>query len=115
MKIEEMSTDKAVDALCAIAEPISEIVEDDEVMDALNKFVNADPTKQSIMLMGKVAPILLRKHRHAVYHILSELNNKTIEQIRNQSISDTIADINKAMSADLQTFFTSYAEKDTAK
>lgn len=104
MKLSELSNDKALDIICDITPYIGEIVEDKELIKLMAEKVKlkADATEQdfkeiSIATGIKKAlafvPLLLKKHREEVYNILAIVNNKKIEEYREQKLVETIREI----------------------
>lgn len=119
MKLKEMSTDKTLDVLCDLVQPVSEIMEDKKLVEAFFKKATVDEKakgseRKAIGLMQvaknfKVfVPSLLKKHRNSVYEILSIVNEKPIDEIKKQSPIETINQIKElAQDEDLISFFSS--------
>ena len=84
MKLSEMTTDKAADALVRLAEPAAEIVNDDKVFELIKgagKVANAGFSAQMAFILREVAPVLLKDHRGALYEVLSILTGKKAADI----------------------------------
>ena len=114
MKLKEMTTGQAADALVRIAEPAAEIINVDKVFKVFKnagKLRSADAKKQIAFIVREVAPLLLDKHRNAVYAVLSIMTGKTEQEIDQQPIIETIKDINNSVDADLLGFFTPSGEQ----
>lgn len=108
MKLSEMSTDKAADALVRIAEPAAEIVNDERVFAVFTgagELKDASAQQQIAYLLREVAPLLLRDHRRAVYTVLSVMTGKSEKQIGEQPIGETIKDIRESVDGELLGFF----------
>lgn len=109
MKLSEMSTDHAADALVRIAEPAAEIVNDDkvwELWERMGKMEKANIRDQIAFIVRDIAPVLLKDHRNALYIVLAIMTEKTVGQIANQPIKDTIQDIKNSVDGELLSFFT---------
>lgn len=112
MKLSELSTDKLADCLCDLTEPVSNIMQDEEIV---NKFkdISADHKKGTPMIeiggkaLSQMIPLCLKKHRENVYKILSALSGKTIEEIGSQNGLLTIKEIKDCYDKDLVNFFKS--------
>ena len=97
MKLSELNTDQALDALCEMTPYISNIVADEAVVNAVGKMLD---NSQPLNLMGKslllanrmteAVPLLLKTHRPDVYGILSVMNGKSVKQIAAQPVLDTM-------------------------
>lgn len=118
MKLSQLTTDQALDALCQLTPAISGILEDESVMVQLTallpekgKEVEEDMTGTGMRMMaelGKLAPVLLRDHREDVYSILSVLNSKEPEEIAAQNLLTTMGQVREAfMDRELLAFFRS--------
>ena len=116
MKLSEMSTDMAADALVRIADPASEIINDENVFIVFRnaaKLKDAAPNAQIAFVVRDVAPLLLKTHRKAVYAVLSIMTGKTEKQIGEQVITETIKDIRESVDGELLSFFTPSKEQMT--
>jgi hypothetical protein len=114
MKLKEMNTLQAADALARIAEPAAEIIEDVKVLDLwqkAGKLGKAEPAKQVAFMVREIAPMLLKDHLMATLTVLSIMTGKTVEEIGKQNIFDTYNDIKNSVDADLISFFTPSKEQ----
>ena len=100
MKISELSTDKGLDVLCEIAEPLGAIVTDAALLDALKEKLVAgeNATKAELVSAGlkrisNLMPIILKTHRDDVYAIVAAINGVTADDIRKQNFIKTAMDI----------------------
>lgn len=115
MKLHELNTDRALDALCELTPYISNIAADESMVSAVGKIVNVNKDMnmfgQGLVFMermGEIIPMLLRKHRADVYGILSVLNDKPASDIASQPAGDTIRQIRDVFQdEDLLSFFRS--------
>lgn len=119
MKLHELSTDQALDALCELTPYISNIAADESMVSAVGKIINVNKDMnmfgQGLVFMermGEIIPMLLRKHRSDVYGILSVLNEKPASDIAAQPAGDTIRQIRDVFQdEDLLSFFRSSARQ----
>ena len=109
MKISEMTTGQAADALVRISEPAAEIANDEKVwkvIEVLGGMKESKTYQQMAFLLRDVVPVLLKDHRNALYTVLSVLTEKSVKEIDQQSIGITIKDIRESFDEDLLSFFT---------
>lgn len=118
MRLSQLTTDKALDVLCEITPYVSNIVTDEQLMDAIGKSVKREGmTKAGIMLLGaekltSIVPVVMKTHRADVYGVVAALNGMEPEEIASQNIIKTsmqIRDICK--DKELLDFFRSCAEQ----
>lgn len=117
IKLSELNTDESLDLLCDLTPYVSEIAEDKEVIklfaDKVKLKANTSEEefkrvtiKTTIDKVSKLIPVFLKKHREAIYNILSILNEKSIEEIKTQKITITINEIKTVlMDQDFLDFF----------
>lgn len=113
MKLSELSTDKALDALCELTPYIDNIANDAEVVSTIGKVVKPDTELNrygsSMLVMGRLSefiPLLLKNHRDDLYGILSILNEKSKQEIAAQTVKETVGQLREAFQdEDLITFF----------
>lgn len=108
MKLSEMTTDQAADALVRLVEPAAEIVNDEKVFQVIQgagKVANAGFSAQMAFILREVAPVLLKDHRNALYEVLSILTGKKATEIARQPITATVADIRASVDSELLSFF----------
>ena len=117
MKFSQLTTDKALDVLCEITPYIANIATDEELMAVIGKAVKSDGmTRAGVLLLGaekltKLIPVLLKTHRDDVYGVVAAVNGKTVDEIREQNIIKTTAQIVEVIKdKDLLDFFKSCAE-----
>ena len=90
-KISEMSTDELGAFLCEVAEPVSNLVTDAEVIEALTDMARKMQGYKSMFVVfglfgSTVIPIMLgKKHKEDTYKILAAVGGKTVDEIRNQN------------------------------
>lgn len=118
MKLSELSTDRALDVLCELTPYVSNICEDGSVVGVIGEKISIDKSMNIygqfatfIGQMSKAAPILLKTHRVDVYGILSVMNERSVDEIAAQPITDTIQQIKEVFrDTDLLSFFKSSAQ-----
>lgn len=119
MKLSELSTDQALDALCELTPYVSNIVSDETMVGAVGKVIEGAETLnvfgKALVLterIGEIIPVLLRNHRSDMYGILSVLNEKSAAEIAAQPVRDTIQQIQEAFQdVELLNFFKSSARQ----
>lgn len=127
MKLSELTTDRALDVLCELTPSVSNIIEDDEIVNALSAAMpekdadgeESNPFAYGIRFVGKIGsiiPVMLKKHRADVYHILSVLNEKSVEEIARQPVFETMQQAREAFQdSELLSFFKSYMQRARAE
>lgn len=109
MKISEMTTNQAADALVKVMEPVCNIIKDPDAVPMLQGLTSISSMEGLTGALMKVVPYCLEKHRADAWKILSALTGKTVNKIEKQSILVTMADIRDSIDKDLIDFFKSSA------
>ena len=110
MKISQMTTDQAADALIKITEPAANIMHDEETVKVLEKLAKGNTDNGLSFIADNLVPvatILLKSHRKDVYEILSAMSEKKVAEIGKQRITETIKDIKDCWDGELMDFFAS--------
>lgn len=115
MKISEFSTERAMDVLCELIEPVSDILADEDLMTELKSAVDLSNTHtqaEQLVIVGqkmtKIAPIVFKKRRNDVCKILALLNETDVEAVAKQNILKTMSQIRDiAKDKELLDFFKS--------
>jgi len=119
MKLNEISTDKALDILCNLALPITTIAEDKELIKAIYKrtIVTKETSQEDKKVLGTMQvakncktliPGLFKTHRNEVYEILSIINEKDVEEIKKQNAVETFNQLKELLQdKELTSFFSS--------
>lgn len=109
MRLSEIPTDQFSDIMCEIAPAISNLAEDDQVVDsvmaALEK-AKAKPAALLLHIITNLLPALLGAHREDTYAIIAKLSGKTIDEVCKQDVAHTGADIKALLNMELVDFFT---------
>ena len=99
-KISELTTDNAADIICEIIPYVEDIITDEELMNEIKSKLNlsqgANKLELYALLVGKIsriAPILLKKKRDAIYGILAAFNEVPVEKMREQNFIITLKQI----------------------
>ena len=115
MKISQLSTDRAMDVLCEIATPVTNIMTDEELIKELKSavdFEKANTMAEKIALITgqftNILPLILKKRKADLFSILASLNEKTIEEIGSQNVIKTMSQVKDiAKDKELLDFFKS--------
>lgn len=100
MKLSQMSTDGALDALCQIAPLVADIVTDPEIraelsagLDASKGNTLAERFALTAEKLSNVIPLFLKNRRESIFGILAVLNETDVERIAKQNIMQTMKQI----------------------
>ena len=109
-----MRTDIAIDKLCDITPFVADICEgmkeDEEFKNFILKYKN--DKKDNLTLILRILPLLLKKFKNEIFSILAIINEKTIEEIKSQSLGTTISQIKtNVKDEDFRGFFSLSTEK----
>ncbi len=122
MRLAELSTDKGLDVLCELTPYASAILEDVELLNTLGEqadFEGMNLFGQIAVVSGRVSkiiPLLLKGHRPEVYGILSVLNEKSVEEIAAQPVSDTVRQVKEVFQDnELLNFFKSFGLRERSE
>jgi hypothetical protein len=109
INMEELSTEKGLNILCAITPTVGNIFSDKEVMGMFSE-ENQDDSN-TVANMANVISLILEKHRKDVYKILASLSDRTIEDVAKQNFFDTFEQVAEILNMEaLKGFFTSSEE-----
>lgn len=118
MKLSELSTDRALDALCELAPYVSNIASDKDITGKLGEMVDLKEMNVwgGIAVLagraGELAPALLKTHRPDVYGILSVMNERTVKEIAAQKLIDTMRQVKELFQdEEFMGFFKSSAQE----
>ena len=119
MKLSELSTDQALDALCELTPYVSNIVSDEAMVGVVGKVIEGAETLnvfgKALVLaerIGEIVPVLLKTHRPDIYGILSVVNQKEQKEIAAQPAAETIRQVRELFGdRDLLNFFASYTRQ----
>lgn len=119
MKLSELSTDQALDALCELTPYVSNIVSNEAMVGVVGKVIEGAETLnvfgKALVLterIGEIVPVLLKTHRPDIYGILSVVNQKEQKEIADQPAAETIRQVRELFGdRDLLAFFASSARQ----
>lgn len=114
MKLSQMTTDQLADTMILIAEPVSNIAQDNAVEDAFKTIASkqkegATNVRMFGILVKKIVPVALKSHRKDLYAVISALTGKSVEDIGSQQAAQTIKDCSDIIDKELIDFFKSSA------
>ena len=87
----ELSTDEALEVVLQIAQPITNLIDDEALVKEMQKAMPKGETTRSAMQrfgLAKIVKLLniaLKQHREDVYAILAPFNGLTVEEIGKQN------------------------------
>ena len=110
MKISKMTLDQAAEALIRISAPVSSICDDEKLDELLEKY--RELKEESIFktvgqLLPRIVAYAIKEHKKDFYEIVSVLSLKTVEEVANMTVTDTIKVIKDSYDEVLASFFTS--------
>ena len=108
MKISQMSTEQGANVLVKIAEPVSNIMDDPQVVNILKEISamkNVPYIKICASIISKIVPLALQAHRDDLFEIVGALDNKSASEVKEQSVLQTIKVIQESIDKDLIDFF----------
>lgn len=87
----ELSTDEALEVVLQIAQPITNLIDDEALVKEMQKTMpKGETTRIAMQRFGlakivKLLDIALKQHREDVYEILAPFNGLTVEEIGEQN------------------------------
>lgn len=109
MKISEMTNDQATEAIIRIAPPISNICDDEkmmEIIDDLGKFGETDLFTAIGRILPKIVTCALKDHKFDLYEIIGALQMKPAEVVGKMNFAETIKAVKESYDDILAGFFT---------
>lgn len=110
MRLSEMTTDQACEAIVQLTGPVANIVDDPALEPMLKDFAGRkgqNGLKIISAMIPRIVPMLLRDHKTDVYTVLSVLSGEGTEKIGRQKLTETIRMIQGCVDEDLVSFFRS--------
>lgn len=110
-----MTTDIAIEKLCALAPIIADaaqrLTKDKEFSAFMQKY---NKQRSNKIFALNILPILLKNYREEIYKILAIWSDKTVEEVKAQSISTTISEMKALINdEDVRAFFSSSSAKNS--
>ena len=102
MKISDMPTDQGFDVMQRLTPYVNEIIGDEEVTKIAEEFREK---KNALSSMNRLFPLMLERHRDALYGMVAAVGGKTVEEVRSQPLGQTKEGFQEAMSDDVFDFF----------
>lgn len=112
MKLSEMNTVQASDAILKLAAPAANIMQDDEVFAIIEKMAQSEVGSPMKFIAANLVPIVtatLKTHREDMFTIVAALTGKTVKAVEHQRFTQTITDIRESLDKELLDFFKSSA------
>ena len=109
MKISEMTNDQATDAIIRIATPLSNICDDEkmlEIIDIIGKMGEMSLLTAIGKVLPQIATYALKDHKNDVYEIIGALQMKSAEQVGKMNFAETIKAVKESYDDILAGFFT---------
>lgn len=105
-----MKTDIALDKLCELVPIIGQLrpklKSDTEFKRIVLQLTSEEEGGDKMSFALNLAPILLKKYRSEIYEIMSILTDKSVEDIKEQSVVTTIGELKNILAdEDIKTFF----------
>lgn len=113
MKFSEMPTDRAADVMCNVAIPMNNIATDAELLAFLRETSTERFQKQAFFVsigetFVKFVPLVFKTHRDDLYAIIMEMTGKKLDEVKKQTLKQTMDDIRGFFDRDFLDFFTSF-------
>jgi hypothetical protein len=96
MKLSDFNSDKAAEKLCEVSVWLKPILSDEDVLAIISDEVDMQgKTTAYAVAMGfsrilDAIPLILKRHREALFSIVATINEASLEDVKNQPFSDTI-------------------------
>lgn len=102
----EMDTEKAFECMAKLVPYVTEIERDAEVIEAKKRLTDPNNTEtRNSDVMEAVLPLMLQKHREAVFAIVGIVMDKTAEEVSKQPWKVTLGVLKSGAMNDLYDFF----------
>ena len=115
MALKDYSTAQAADILVRISPLLENITTDEDIMGTIGKSMNTEGMTrvgrivESMRRTFTSIPLILGTHQDDIFGIIALVKGKTLEEVREQPITATMADIKDvATDEDLRDFFSAF-------
>ena len=109
MKISEMSNDQASEALIRLAQPLSNICDDEEIVDIFNEAGKVDNVPM-VMAIGRLLPRIVmyafKKHKADLYEVVGALLMIPAAKVGEMNFAETLTAVKDSYDDVLAGFFT---------
>ena len=110
MKISQMTNDQAADAMIKLAQPMSNLLEDEATVGLLKEMEKGD-SKGGIAFFGRMLPKIvafaMKDHKEDVYAIVAALTMKPVAEVGSLNFMETVKEMKESIDDEFIGFFTS--------
>lgn len=110
MKISEMTNNQAAEVLIRISAPVESLCSDPK-LDKMLETYKATREESFFKSIGALLPqfiaYAIKEHKNDLYEIISALIGKTVEEVANMNIMETVKAVRESYDEVLQGFFIS--------
>lgn len=99
-----MNTDMGFDLMEKLLPHVTAIVTDEDVVH-VKELLRKEDTIQVGKAMHDILPLFLGKHREHMYAIAAITAGKTVEEIKQQPLADTLQVMRESVTGDMLSFF----------
>ena len=110
MKISEMTNEQAADAMIKLAQPMSNLLEDEATIKLLEELKKPDEeggVNYFARMLPKVVPFLMKDHKADVFAIVAALTLKPVSAVGKMNFMETIKELRDSIDEDFIAFFRS--------
>ena len=119
MKLSQLTTEQAFNTLAAITPPLTRILKDPAVMDAVGTPVELDKISgyglraKRLDMFASVVDIAVNAHRDDLFSVLAAVNQTDMETVKQQKMTDTFRQIREMCEdPDLMDFLESFTPQE---
>ena len=108
MKISEMTNDQAADAMIKLAQPISNLLEDEATVNLLKELQEKHEGGGFAFIgkaIPKIVPFCMKDHRADIYAIVAALTLQPVSAIGKMKFVDTVRGLQDSIDEDFLSFF----------
>lgn len=109
MKISEMNNDQAAECLIRIAEPVSNLCDDEDLVTMLDEFSKMNDlgiVRAIGRMLPKLVTYVLKKHKKDFYEIIGALDGRPTREVAQMPFMDTVKLVQDSYDDVLRDFFT---------
>lgn len=92
-----MQTEKALDVMMGILPDVAAIMNDTEAEDIIAKVKAKDQELEAGDAMQQLVPLFARKYRAELYRIVAAMQGVTVEEVKNQNITQTVMSLSSGL------------------
>ena len=105
MKQLELNTEKGFDLMEKILPEVANILEDDDIKDVRSGIVRENDKISVRKNFLPVMSLFVGKRRESVIRIVAAVKGKSVEEVKEQPINETIEDFQQCMCEEMMVFF----------